>query len=106
MGSGRRPVKQVSLKAGKAIKKVEGGKLVRVDTLFDTQLVQVTITGDFFLYPEEALVEIEKALKGASLPLERTNLISMVQKIVEDLNATLVGFSPEDLVAILEEAVR
>jgi len=95
----------VSLKAGKAIKKVEGGKLVRVDALFDTQLVQVTITGDFFLYPEEALAAIENALKGASLPLERASLTSKVQKIVEEMHATLVGFSPEDLVAILEEAV-
>ena len=46
------------MKAGNAVQKVKGGKLVRVEATFDTHLSEVTITGDFFLYPEEALEEM------------------------------------------------
>ena len=94
------------MKAGNAVQKVKGGKLVRVEATFDTHLSEVTITGDFFLYPEEALEEIENTLKGAPLPLEREKLVAQIEKVVADNHATLVGFSPVDLVTVLEEAVK
>jgi lipoate-protein ligase A len=51
--------------------KTPGGKLVRVDfAVRDGALQDVVVSGDFFLYPEEALHDITNALAGlpADLP--------------------------------------
>ncbi len=94
------------MKQAKAIKKVPGGKLVRVDITYGERLEKVIITGDFFLYPEDVLPVIENALAGALLPLEKTSLIEKVQNILNREKAVLVGFSPQDLIDILEEAMQ
>lgn len=94
------------MKVSKAIKKVPGGKLLRVDVTFDQRLEKVKITGDFFLYPEEILPLIEEAFIGTPLPLDKTPLIEKIQNILGMENAILVGFNPEDLVDTLDEAVR
>ncbi|MEJ5202888.1 MAG: hypothetical protein WHV66_11705 [Anaerolineales bacterium] len=94
------------MKQAKAIKKVPGGKLVRVDITYGERLEKVIITGDFFLYPEDVLQVIENALAGALLPLEKTSLIEKVQNILNREKAVLVGFSPQDLIDILEEAMQ
>ena len=47
--------------------KVPGGKLVVVDlVLRDGQLSEVQISGDFFLEPDTALVQMNQALEGLS----------------------------------------
>lgn len=94
------------MKQAKAIKKVPGGKLVRVDVTYGERLEKVVITGDFFLYPEDVLQVIEDALTGALLPLQKTSLIEKVQNILDKEKAVLVGFSPQDLIDILEEAMQ
>jgi|YNPNPStandDraft_1061719.scaffolds.fasta_scaffold00148_4 lipoate-protein ligase A len=94
------------MKEAKAIKKVPGGKLVRVDITYSERLERVKITGDFFLHPEDVLIIIEDALTGAQLPLDKSSLIEKVQSILEREKAVLVGFSPQDLIDILEEAVQ
>jgi len=94
------------MKETKAIKKVPGGKLVRVDITYSERLERVKITGDFFLHPEDVLTTIEDALTGAQLPLNKSSLIEKVQNILEREKAVLVGFSPQDLIDTLEEAVQ
>ena len=96
----------MSAQAGSAARKVTGGKLVRVDVWYGQQIEKVAITGDFFLYPEETLAEIENVLVGAVLPFDRGHLVVRIHKVVDDLQATLVGFTPQDLVELLEEAVK
>nr|MDQ3045473.1 lipoate--protein ligase family protein [Chloroflexota bacterium] len=45
--------------------KTPGGKLVLVDFVVeDARLREVVVSGDFFLYPDEALAEITGALEG------------------------------------------
>ena len=45
--------------------KTPGGKLVIVDfDLLNHRLHNVRVSGDFFLYPEEALADITAALEG------------------------------------------
>ncbi len=94
------------MKNAKAVKKVPGGKLLRVDVTFDQQLEKIKITGDFFLYPEEILPIIEEALTGAHLPLDKTFLIEKIRSILIMENAVLVGFNPEDLIDTMDEAVH
>ncbi len=94
-------------KQGKAIKKIPGGKLVRVDVTFSPdRLESVKITGDFFLHPEDLLVEIESRLAGLALPLARQKLAADLQALLDEQEATLIGFSPADLMDIIEEALQ
>jgi len=45
--------------------KVIGGKLIRISFLLeDNKISNMKITGDFFLYPEEGIEELERRLNG------------------------------------------
>ncbi len=85
----------------KVSKKVPGGKLVRMDIQFEGVLKRVKITGDFFMYPEEALEELERALEGA--PLEE--LEKRMQKVFDARAVTLLGVTVQDLASLIKESV-
>ncbi len=84
------------------ILKVEGGKMLRVrGSVSDGRISSVTITGDFFLHPEDVIESIESSLQGALL--ERETVLAVVAN--ELVGATLVGATEEDvtdLVMMLE----
>ena len=86
--------------------KVPGGKLVTVDLATrDGALADVRVAGDFFLEPDEALVEIDAALSG--LPVDTTTS-GLTDAIREHLAAAqdvgrLVG--PVAMVGFDERAV-
>jgi lipoate-protein ligase A len=81
----------------KATYKVPGGKMVRVAfEEEDDSIIDVTITGDFFIHPESVLVEIEKGLAG--IKIETNDILLHISEIVKEYNALLIGLSPEDLV--------
>ena len=55
--------------------KMPGGKLVQVDfRIAKHRLVDVEVSGDFFLYPEEALEAITSSLEGSPVDLDRVEL--------------------------------
>ncbi len=79
--------------------KVPGGKLVVVDLETDGEgedatLRDVVISGDFFLEPDEALVDITRALTG--IPAQ-TTVEAMARLVARALggDAVMVGFTPE-----------
>jgi lipoate-protein ligase A len=75
--------------------KTVGGKLVTVN--FDVQggnLTNVQVSGDFFLYPEEALGAIRQALEGLPAASAEQALAQSVRAALGP-EVTLVGFSPE-----------
>ncbi|ADX73010.1 lipoate--protein ligase family protein [Pseudarthrobacter phenanthrenivorans] len=79
--------------------KVPGGKLVVVDLdVMDGRLANVSVSGDFFLEPDEALLGINSALTG--LP-ETTTAAELAAAVTASLpeGAVLFGFSA-DAVAI------
>jgi len=72
--------------------KTPGGKLVVADFAVEGGALRaVTISGDFFLYPDEALRDITGALEGAPSAAE---LAARVRDALP-AEATLLGFSPE-----------
>lgn len=82
--------------------KTPGGKLVSVSfDVVDRHLRNVQVSGDFFLYPEEALDDIRGALEG--IPAESTRG-AIVERVDSSLAAgvSMVGFS-SDAVAIAVE---
>ena len=93
------------MKTGNVTKKIIGGKLVRIDVVFDERIETVKITGDFFLHPEDTLEEIVDVLEGVLLPLRHDEMVQKVEAILKKNNAQLIGAGADDLIMILEEAV-
>lgn len=75
--------------------KTVGGKLVTVD--FDLEcgyLRNVQVSGDFFLYPEEALADIRDAVEGLPETVDEQTIADRIRAEL-DPEVSLVGFSPE-----------
>ena len=89
-----------------ALKKIPDGKMIRIDVESDNnKIIYVKITGDFFLFPETAIDDIEDLFKDQKIPLNKEH----EEKIIHDfsrLRAELVGVSIEDIIATIEEALQ
>lgn len=89
--------------------KVSGGKLLRVKVEFDGgidgKISSVAITGDFFLYPEEKLKEIEQTLKGISTSITEDKLTELIIRVVDNHKIEMVGISPEAIARNIKKAI-
>ncbi len=86
---------------GKASVKVPGGKLVQVEAEYSDVFQDVSITGDFFLEPPEALEDIETAVEGTEVGAEA----ELVERL-ESLDVKMIGFEPSHIVEALREVVN
>jgi lipoate-protein ligase A len=93
------------MKTGTASRKIPGGKMLRVDVAYDTQIETVKITGDFFLHPEETLELIQQTLTGYHLPIPKNELIKDIENLMLEQKAEFIGASVVDLINILAEAL-
>lgn len=88
--------------------KTPGGKLVAVEfrVEFD-QLTDVMITGDFFLYPEEALPLLTASLEGAHVAAGEAGFKRAVEELLDRKKneITLVGTSPEAIATAVSRAL-
>lgn len=81
---------------GKAVYKVEGGKMVKVTlTQSDGKIEWLRITGDFFLHPEDLIEEMERVLIG--LPIEEGEISNSIEELIEKRNGAMVGVAPVDI---------
>ena len=86
--------------------KTPGGKLIAVEfDVVDGELRNVVVTGDFFLYPEEALPVLDGALENSPATLDEASYAARIQTAL-DSRAELVGSSPEALAAAVVRALR
>ncbi len=86
--------------------KTPGGKLIAVELdVADGELRDVVVTGDFFLYPEEALPLLAGALEKSPATLDETGYAARVRTAL-DARAELVGSSPEALATAVMRALR
>jgi lipoate-protein ligase A len=91
---------------GTAQRKVPGGKLVRIWLEHDGSVVTAAeISGDFFVHPEVALYALEGALIGLSLNTCESELSSMIERLLMGQGITVLGFSPDDLAALVRGAM-
>jgi len=85
--------------------KMPGGKLVQVDfRIAKHRLVDVEVSGDFFLYPEEALEAITSSLEGSPVDLDRVARTALIAEAIPD-GVEWLGSSPEALATAVERAV-
>jgi len=76
--------------------KVEGGKTIRPRLWVEGgSIVRAEIYGDFFMYPEEAIFDLEKILVGATVGdvKKRVEQFFTSRANVEVMGATLEDFS-------------
>ena len=86
--------------------KVPGGKLVVVDVeVSEGRLVEVEVSGDFFLYPEEALGDITRALEGMQAGLDGEAIAERVRHELRP-GAELLGTSPEAIATAVRRALN
>ncbi len=76
-------------------------KLLKVSLEHDGSKIQsVKIHGDFFLYPEEKIGELENALEGT--PIQKEAIEAKVGAFLQEAEA--FGFEPADIAAAILQA--
>ena len=85
--------------------KTPGGKLVKVDLAVDgDRLADVAVTGDFFLYPEEALADIAGSLDGAAVGATGDELAARIAAAIPP-GTEWLGSSPAGLATAVRRAL-
>src|SRR5438105_11762747 len=86
--------------------KTPGGKLVVVDCdVAGDCLVNVRVSGDFFLYPEEALAAINAALEGVPADYPELQIIDRITQALPP-GTEMLGFSPDAVARAVRHARR
>lgn len=85
--------------------KVAGGKLVVVDLeVVDGRFANVSLSGDFFLEPDEALEDINRALTGLAETSTATDISAAVTDSLPE-GAVLFGFSADAVAVTVRRAL-
>lgn len=86
--------------------KTPGGKLVKVDFLvLQGRFSCVEVTGDFFLYPDEAFAVIAPALEEAPAGLSEAELASRIAAALPE-GTQWIGCSPEAVAIAIGRALE
>jgi len=86
-----------------ALKKVTGGKTVKIELTTDNETIkEVIISGDFFAFPIEKFEELERSLEGVKARIDEVKMV--LNNFKQDL--TLVGISWTDLEELFESLLE
>lgn len=89
----------------RTVKIAEGVRVIEVDhkakklirtraELVGTQILDITISGDFFMIPKNALRELELTLKGTNL--NRKAILGQIQEVYNKREIQTPGITPQD----------
>ncbi len=81
-----------------SIYKVPDGKLLKIFLEYDETsnvIRSIRITGDFFVYPEEAIELIEKKLRNT--PINKESLEKKISFIIRENDIQFIGLNAEGL---------
>lgn len=85
--------------------KVPGGKLVAVDVeVADGRVSRASVSGDFFLEPDDALESIDGALLGMPESASVAQLTHVVESVLGP-DVAMVGFNPEAVAIAVRRAL-
>lgn len=88
-----------------AIEKTPGG-LIRVTLTLDrigNVIKSALITGDFFIFPSRAILDLEAKLKYASY--EKDDIHNLINSFFKTSKTQILGVTPDDLIRLILEAV-
>ncbi|MGD2103492.1 MAG: biotin/lipoate A/B protein ligase family protein [Anaerolineae bacterium] len=95
--------RDVKIRSGVSVhqrmKKAPGGLIRAVTEVRDGTLAAVSLSGDFFFYPEQKLRDLEEALNG--LPVEAAPRV--VSRFYEEHGIESPGVTPDDIGSLLIE---
>ena len=83
----------------KSVYKVPNGKLLKIFLNYNSKdkiIKKISITGDFFAYPEESIDVMEKKLKNTLLA--KKNLLEKINSVIKKYNIEFIGLDAEGLV--------
>lgn len=88
------------------IHKIPGGKLVRLSLEYDTAVLNhARICGDFFIHPEETIIEMENALLSLPVEAEVERIQQLLDRVVIRRNAQLIGIDTRTVATLIHEAI-
>jgi hypothetical protein len=82
----------------KSVYKIPNGKLLKISLIYnekDNSIDKISIMGDFFAYPEEAIELIEDKLKNTII--EKNCLIERITSAIKKNNIEFIGLDAEGL---------
>jgi len=86
---------------GRHIRKIPGGKMLKVVVRVENgKITYVRFHGDYFVYPEEAVEDMEREIYGKNLEEAK----EIIEKYLS--SADMVGISVKDFCEALEEAYK
>lgn len=94
------------MRKGKSIKKIPGGKLLRIIVNYDARIREINITGDFFVEPAETIEELEQKIKGLELPITKEKLLEIINNVKKEFNAEFLGMTSESMTDAIMEALQ
>ena len=78
--------------------KVPGGKLVAADSSVEAGFIKnVKISGDFFMYPETNIIDLEEAITGIRIE----DLESTILNFFDFHPTQLIGVGPSDFIHVV-----
>ncbi|MCL5427694.1 MAG: hypothetical protein M1321_00760 [Candidatus Marsarchaeota archaeon] len=93
-------------KAGRASLKVPGGKLVTAKILYGGDIRRVTLTGDFFLHPEEGISAIESSIEGMAAGSDEIDIAIAVQAAIDENGIQAIGIDAASVARAVKMAMR
>ena len=85
------------------VTKVPNGKLLKINLdLQDTRIQKISLRGDFFMYPEEAITDLEDFLCGQNID---NNLSKLIEDFLVENQVQVYGFTAQDLEDILMQQI-
>ena len=82
--------------------KIVGGKLISVRCeVKNNKILDIKITGDFFLHPEDSIEDLEKHLNGSNVE----HVSGLVNSFFKDDKITVIGADKDDFVKVILDAV-
>ena len=91
---------------GVAKQKVPGGKMLIIKVRFGERTESVQILGDFFIYPEDSLERVERALTDLSTNESVEFIRERIEEVVKRDGIEMVGINPEAIARTLKAAVK
>ena len=88
----------------KGIHKSRGGLIRTFLTIENGSIKEISISGDFFLFPEEAIFKLIEQLKGT--PLKREEIQRSIERTYEKENIESPGTAPSDFTESIMKALE
>ena len=91
---------------GVSTEKIPGGKLLRVKVDYNTVIRDVSITGDFFLHPEESVEKIESALFGINVNDSEEKIEGIIHSVIKQHKIQMIGVDPASIARNIKAAIK